>query len=245
MAGISAAASGTFRIGGETPVTRLGFGAMRITGQGIWGPPADRDEAIRTLKRLPELGVDFIDTANSYGPDVSEELIREALHPYRRPGHRHQGRAHPQRAERLDPEGRPRLSDRRGRAQPREARRRADRPLAAAPDRRQGAARRAVRRGPPAARRGVIRYAGLSEVSVEEIEAARRVFPVATVQNRYNLDRPQQRRRARLSAQAEGIGFMPWAPLSGGALARPGSLLDEHRQRGTAPRRARSRSPGC
>ena len=82
MARISAAASGTFMIGGETPVTRLGFGAMRVTGQGIWGPPADRDEAIRTLRRLPELGVDFIDTANSYGPDVSEELIREALHPY-------------------------------------------------------------------------------------------------------------------------------------------------------------------
>src|SRR3954454_1416552 len=82
MAEISAAPSGTFSIAGETPVTRLGFGAMRVTGKGIWGPPADHDEAIRTLKRLPELGVDFIDTANSYGPDVSEELIREALHPY-------------------------------------------------------------------------------------------------------------------------------------------------------------------
>ena len=79
---IDAGKSGTFKIGGEIAVHRLGFGAMRITGRGIWGPPADHDESIRTLKRVPELGINFIDTANSYGPDVSEELIREALHPY-------------------------------------------------------------------------------------------------------------------------------------------------------------------
>src|SRR3984885_16119159 len=78
----SVAASGIFKIGGDIAVHRLGYGAMRITGRGIWGDPADRPEAIATLKRLPELGVDFIDTADSYGPDVSEELIREALHPY-------------------------------------------------------------------------------------------------------------------------------------------------------------------
>ena len=82
MSELNAAASGTFKIGGQTKINRLGFGAMRITGPGIWGEPTDRAEAIRTLKRLPELGVDFIDTANSYGPDVSERLIREALHPY-------------------------------------------------------------------------------------------------------------------------------------------------------------------
>ena len=75
-------ASGTFPIGGDMPVHRLGFGAMRITGRGVWGEPADRDEALRTLKRVRELGIDFIDTADSYGPDVSERLIREALHPY-------------------------------------------------------------------------------------------------------------------------------------------------------------------
>ena len=74
--------SGSFTIGGDVPVHRLGFGAMRITGRGIWGPPADRDEALRVLQRLPELGVNFIDTAESYGPNVSEELIHEALHPY-------------------------------------------------------------------------------------------------------------------------------------------------------------------
>ena len=74
--------TGSFRIGGDLPVHRLGYGAMRLTGGGIWGPPADRDEALRTLRRLPALGVQFIDTADSYGPDVSEQLIREALHPY-------------------------------------------------------------------------------------------------------------------------------------------------------------------
>src|ERR1700742_4604705 len=79
----TATAAGTFRIGDEIEVHRLGYGAMRITGDGIWGEPADRDEAIRVLKRLPELGVDFIDTADSYGPFVSEDLIHEALHPYK------------------------------------------------------------------------------------------------------------------------------------------------------------------
>ena len=82
MAGISAAQSGTFKIGGDIQINRLGFGAMRITGPGIWGEPADRPEALRTLRRLPELDVDFIDTSDAYGPDVSEELIHEALHPY-------------------------------------------------------------------------------------------------------------------------------------------------------------------
>ena len=83
MSSTNAAAAGTFKLGGERAINRLGFGAMRITGKGIWGPPRDRDEALRVLKRLPELGVDFIDTADSYGPDVSEKLIREALHPYK------------------------------------------------------------------------------------------------------------------------------------------------------------------
>src|ERR1700743_1545549 len=82
MAHPNASASGTFKIGGALGVHRLGFGAMRITGPGIWGPPRDKAEALRTLRRLPELGVNFIDTADSYGPNVSEELIREALHPY-------------------------------------------------------------------------------------------------------------------------------------------------------------------
>jgi pyridoxine 4-dehydrogenase len=82
MTKLDARKSGTFKIGGDILIHRLGFGAMRVTGSGIWGPPAGRAEALRTLRRLPELGIDFVDTANSYGPDVSEELIREALHPY-------------------------------------------------------------------------------------------------------------------------------------------------------------------
>src|ERR1700754_4013422 len=79
----SAASAGTFRIGGELEINRLGFGAMRITGPGIWGEPPDKPEVLRTLKRLPELGINFIDTADSYGPNVSEDLIRQALHPYK------------------------------------------------------------------------------------------------------------------------------------------------------------------
>jgi pyridoxine 4-dehydrogenase len=81
MAQANAAKSGSFKVGGDIKINRLGFGAMRITGPGIWGPPQDRAEALRTLKRLPDLGIDFVDTADSYGPDVSEQLIREALHP--------------------------------------------------------------------------------------------------------------------------------------------------------------------
>src|ERR1700761_4603766 len=80
---VSAAKSGTFRIGPDAEVNRLGYGTMRLTGKGIWGPPADKSEALRTLKRLPDLGVKFIDTADSYGPNVAEELLREALHPYK------------------------------------------------------------------------------------------------------------------------------------------------------------------
>lgn len=236
MAGISAAASGTFMIGGQTPVTRLGFGAMRVTGQGIWGPPPDHHEAVRTLKRLPELGIDFIDTANSYGPDVSEELIREALHPY--------------------PEGLviatkggltrsgPNVWTQKGdpdyliaeaeRSRKKLGVERIDlwqlhRIDAKVPRDAQFAAIRTL------LDRGVIRYAGLSQVTVDEIRAAQAVFPVATVQNRYNLT---DRSSADVLAfcEAEGIGFMPWAPLSGGALARPGSLLNEIAARhGAAP----------
>ena len=94
--------SGVFSIGGALNVHRLGFGAMRITGRGIWGEPADRAEALRVLRRLPELGVDFVDTADSYGPDVSELLIREALHPYPRHGDRDQGRPDPHRPQSVD-----------------------------------------------------------------------------------------------------------------------------------------------
>jgi len=221
-----AAQSGTFAIGGDLIVNRLGFGAMRITGRGVWGPPADTDEALRTLKRLPQLGVNFIDTADSYGPETSETLIREALHPYpaglviatkgglTRPGPDRwvpRGdpgylitQAHRSRdllgVERIDLWQLHRIDP----AVPRQAQFEAIRRLLDD---------------------GVIRHAGLSEVSVEDIEAARKIFPVTTVQNRYNL--VERTHEAVLDyCTANAIGFIPWYPLAAGDLARPGSLLD-------------------
>lgn len=221
-----ASRAGTFEIGGRIRINRLGFGAMRLTGPGIWGEPADRAEALRTLRRLPELGVNFIDTADSYGPDVSELLIREALHPYRdilvatKAGLARTG------PDRWIPLGRPEYLiqqayrslrqlgvDQIGlwqlhRIDPKVPR-----------DEQFGAVRELLDRG-------VIQCAGLSEVSVADIEAARKVFPVATVQNRYNLtDRGSE---AVLEyCEKHGIGFIPWYPLGAGALTRPGSILSQ------------------
>ena len=225
MSNIDAAKSGTFKIGGDIAVHRLGFGAMRITGKGIWGPPADHDEAIRTLKRVPELGINFIDTANSYGPDVSEELIREALHPYK-------GLTIATKGGLVRPGPDVWNSD----AKPEHLRAEALKSLkklgveqialwqlhridANVPREDQFGAIKAM------LDEGIIRHAGLSEVSVEEIEAASKVFPVATVQNRYNLvDRGSE---AVLDyCEQHGIGFIPWYPLAAGDLAKPGSILD-------------------
>jgi aryl-alcohol dehydrogenase-like predicted oxidoreductase len=224
MSSIDASASGQFRIGDIT-VNRLGYGAMRITGHGIWGAPSDRHAALATLHRLPEIGVNFIDTADSYGPDVSEELIREALHPYEglliatkagltRPG-----------PDQWTPNGRPAylIAQAKGslmklgveqialwqlhRIDPRVPR-----------DEQFGAVRQLLDDS-------IIRHAGLSEVSVTDIEAARRVFPVATVQNRYNLvDRGSEDVLAYCAAN--NIGFIPWFPLAAGELTRPGGLVD-------------------
>ena len=217
--------SGTFKIGGDLAVHRLGFGAMRVTGRGIWGPPADHDEAIRTLKRVPELGIDFIDTANSYGPDVSEELIREALHPY-------DGLVIATKGGLLRPGPDVWNSD----ARPEHLREEALKSL-----KKLGVEQIALwqlhRIDPNVPREdqfgaikamldeGIIRHAGLSEVTVEEIEAASKVFPVTTVQNRYNLvDRKSE---AVLDyCEAHAIGFIPWYPLAAGDLAKPGSVLD-------------------
>lgn len=215
----------TFRIGGDLEIHRLGFGAMRITGPGIWGPPVDRAGALATLRRLPALGVDFIDTANSYGPEVSEALIREALHPYRGITVATKGGL-----ERSGPDVWTQNGD-------------PDHLLAEARASRErlGVEQIAlwqlhridskVPRGEQfdAVRQlldeGVIRHAGLSEVSVEQIEAASRVFPVATVQNRYNFaDRGSEDVLA--YCEAHGIGFIPWFPLAAGELTREGSALD-------------------
>ena len=221
----SAAASGTFRIAGDTPVHRLGFGAMRVTGAGIWGDPEDRDEAIRVLKRLPELGVDFIDTADSYGPFVSEDLIAEALAPYDGLLIATKGGLTRLGPNVWAPVGRPEylrqcvlMSLRRlkveqiglwqlHRIDPKVPR-----------DEQFGVIAAMLKEG-------LIKHAGLSEVSVEEIEAARKVFPVATVQNRYNLvDRGSE--AVVTYCEANAIGFIPWYPLAAGDLAKPGTTLD-------------------
>lgn len=232
MATQTAARSGTFRIGGELEVHRLGYGAMRITGNGIWGPPANKAEAIRVLQRLPELGVNFIDTADSYGPDVSEQLLREALHPYQglvvatkagltRPG-----------PDQWVPNGRPDhlIKHARGSLQKLGVERidlwqlhRIDPKVPR--DEQFGAVKQLLDEG-------VIRFAGLSEVTVEEIKAAAKVFPVATVQNLYNLANRGAEPVLDYCEQ-QGIGFIPWYPLAAGELARSGSVLEkiakEHR----------------
>ncbi|WP_199188415.1 aldo/keto reductase [Deinococcus arcticus] len=221
-----AAASGTFNIGGDLTVNRLGFGAMRVTGEGVWGDPTDRRAALDTLRALPELGVNLIDTADSYGPAVSEELLREALHPFdtvviaTKAGLTRTG------PNIWIPLGRPEylkqqayLSCRRLGVE------RIDlwqlhRIDASVPrDEQFGAIKELMDEG-------VIRHAGLSEVSVEEIEAARAVFPVATVQNLYNLVH-RKSEDVLDYCEREGIGFLPWYPLAAGGLARPGSVLSE------------------
>jgi pyridoxine 4-dehydrogenase len=224
MSSINASASGQFTIGDIT-VNRLGFGAMRIAGPGVWGPPADRNAALATLRRLPDLGVNFIDTADSYGPDVSEELVREALHPYKgllvatKAGLTRQG------PNQWTSCGRP------------------DYLIAQA----KGSLKKLgvdqiglwqLHRIDPNVPRGeqfgairtllddgVIRHAGLSEVSVADIKDASRVFPVVTVQNRYNLvDRGSEDVLAYCTAKQ--IGFIPWYPLAAGKLTQPGGVVD-------------------
>ena len=222
-----ASLSGSFSIGGDLTVHRLGYGAMRVTGSGIWGEPEDRAEALRTLGRLPELGVNFIDTADSYGPDVSEWLIAEALHPYpaglviaTKGGLTRLG------PNIWKPVGRPEYLRQQALKSLRNLKlERIDlwqlhRIDSKVPRDEQFAAIRSLLDD------GIIRHAGLSEVTVEEIEAASKVFPVATVQNRYNLvDRTSE---AVLDYCAtNGIGFIPWYPLAAGDLAKPGSVLDE------------------
>jgi aryl-alcohol dehydrogenase-like predicted oxidoreductase len=221
----SAAASGQFSIGGDLPVNRLGFGAMRITGPGIWGEPENRDEAIAVLRRLPELGVDFVDTADSYGPYVSEDLIAQALSPYSKTVIATKGgltRSGPNVWEQV---GRPeylrqcaQMSLRRLKVE------RIDlwqlhRIDAKVPRDEQFGAIAQMQK------EGLIRHAGLSQVSVEEIQAAQKHFKVATVQNLYNLTNRSS--EAVLDhCEAHGIGFIPWYPLASGDLARPGGVLD-------------------
>jgi len=220
----NAAKSGSFTIGGDIVVHRLGFGAMRLTGPGIWGEPADRAECLRTLARLPELGINLIDTADSYGPNISEDLIRQALHPY--PGMLVATKGGLARTgpDQWVPLGRPEyLIQQAHTGRRRLGVERIDlwqlhRIDPKVPRDEQFDAIRLLRE------QGVIRHVGLSEVSVADIEAAAKVFPVATVQNRYNLvDRTSE---AVLDhCTKAGIGFIPWYPLAAGALAKSDSLL--------------------
>ena len=223
----NAAASGTFTLGGDLTVNRLGFGAMRITGPGIWGEPKDPAEARRVLKRAVELGVNFIDTADSYGPEVSETLIGETLAPYAnglviatKGGLTRQG------PDQWLPVGRPEylrqcveMSLRRlktdtidlyqlHRIDPKVP---AEETLGALKD---------------LQTQGKIRHIGLSEVTVEELEHAQTIVPIVSVQNLYNLT--DRKAEALLDHCTEkGIGFIPWFPVAAGDLAKPGGVLDE------------------
>jgi pyridoxine 4-dehydrogenase len=222
----TATASGTFKIGGDLEVTRLGFGAMRITGKGIWGPPEDHDRAIEVLRKLPELGIDFIDTADSYGPEISEDLIAEALHPYdgivvaTKAGLTRQG------PEEWLPVGRPEylrqcleLSLRRlgvDQIDLWQLHR-----IDAKVDRTEQ-----LQVFKDAQEAGKVRHIGLSEVTVDEIKAAQEVVEVATVQNLYNLTN-RQHEDVLDYCEEQGIGFIPWFPLAAGKLAEPGGPVAE------------------
>ena len=218
-------ASGTFELAGKT-IHRLGFGAMRLTGSGIWGPPRDHDEAIRVLRHALELGVDLIDTADSYGPFVSEELIREALHPYpaqlliaTKAGLVRTG------PDQWLPLGRPEY-----------LRQEVEMSL-----RRLGVERLdlfQLHRIDPLVRReeqfelladlkreGKVAAVGLSEVSVDEIRAAREVVEIVSVQNQYNLV-TRQSEPVLDYCETEGIAFIPWFPVAAGELARPGGPVE-------------------
>lgn len=223
---LPAARSGAFTLGGDLPVTRMGFGAMQITGPGIWGEPADRGEAIRVLRRAVELGVTLIDTADSYGPFVSEDLIAEALHPYpddlviaTKGGLTRSGPGV------WLPVGRPEYL--RQCVEMSLRRLRLDRidlyqlhridPQVPVED--QLGVLDELRA------EGKIRHIGLSEVTVAEIEQARKLTEVVSVQNLYNLSQRQSEEVVDHCSR-EGIGFIPWFPLATGELARPGGVLD-------------------
>lgn len=217
--------SSTFTFGPHT-VHRLGFGAMRITGAGVWGEPSDPVEALAVVRRAVELGVDFIDTADSYGPEVSERLIREAIHPYG--GVRVATKAGLVRTgpDQWHPCGRPQylrqqceMSLRRLGVERLDLFQlhRID-PEVAAEDQ-FGLLRELLDEGKVAA-------VGLSEVSVENVDAAQKIVPISTVQNLYNLTNRQSEAVVNY-CDDNSIGFIPWFPVAAGQLARPGGPLDE------------------
>lgn len=218
--GTPAAAAGTITLGGELTVNRMGFGAMRLTGKGIWGPPRDSEDAIRVLQRAVDLGVNFIDTAFSYGPHIAEQLIADALHPYpglviatkgglERPGpdqwvengrpeflrQNLEGSLKRLRVERIDLWQLHRVDPK-------------------VPAQEQFEAVREFQR------EGLIRHVGLSEVTVADIERARKVLPIVSVQNLYNVTNRKWEDEVAY-CEREGLAFIPWFPLSAGALENP------------------------
>jgi pyridoxine 4-dehydrogenase len=238
----AAHASGTLTLGGDLKVYRLGLGTMRITGDGIWGPPANKQEALALLHRALELGINLLDTADSYGPEVSEELIAEALYPYPQglviatkggllrtgPGQwpadgspKHlrealEGSLRRLRLERIDiyqfhrPDPKVPFEDSVGEI--------------------------AKMQG-----EGKIRHVGLSNVTLDELARAQQIVPIVTVQNHYNLAKRQSERMTVEQSEEmidtcarQGIGFIPWSPLSAGDLGRPGSSLDQIAKRHNA-----------
>jgi pyridoxine 4-dehydrogenase len=216
----------TFTVGGDLEVGRLGFGAMRITGEGIWGPPDDPEEAKRLLRRVVERGVNLIDTADSYGPEVSENLIAEALHPYpgglviatkgglRRTGPGEWPRdARPERLKECCEASLRRLKLERSDLYQLHS------PDSKVPYEDSVGALKELRD------EGKIRHVGVSNVSSEELEQARAIVEVVTVQNRYNLE-DRDSEDVLEACEAASIGFIPWFPLAVGRLAEPGGPLD-------------------
>ena len=217
----------TFKIGGDLEVNRLGFGAMRIVGKGIWGPPPDPENSRKVLRRAVELGVNFIDTADSYGPDISEQLIGEALTPFKpglviatKAGLTRQG------PDKWLPVGRPEYLAQQvemslrflktdhldlwqlHRIDPKVPVEESLAPIARLQ------------------RQGKIRHIGLSEVKIPEIEQVRKIVKVVSVQNQYNLS-DRQHEDVLNYCEKEGIAFIPWFPVAAGKLAMPGGKLDE------------------
>jgi aryl-alcohol dehydrogenase-like predicted oxidoreductase len=230
-----AAASGTFDLGGDLRVNRLGYGAMRITGAGIWGDPADPDEAVRVLRRALELGVNLIDTADSYGPFVSELLIRKALHPYpadlviaTKAGLTRQG------PNIWTPVGRPEYLRQQAELSLRHLGverldlfqlHRIDPQVPVA---------ESVGEMQALQQEGKVHHIGLSEVGVAEIEEARKTATIVSVQNRYNMvDRSSE--DVLEYCEANGIAFIPWAPVQQGRLNETGALAQVARRTGASP----------
>jgi len=228
---LNASDSGTFALGGDLHIHRLGYGAMRITGEGIWGEPKDPEKAKEVLRRAVELGVNFIDTADSYGPEVSERLIAEALHPY--PGHlviATKGGLTRSGPNRWAPVGRPEylrqcveMSLRRLKLE------RIDlwqlhRIDPKVPVEESLGAIKELQK------QGKIRHVGLSEVVPDDIERAKKTVPIVSVQNQYNLGDRKYESTLEYCAKHK-LGFIPWFPVAAGALARPGGRLDEAAKR--------------